>query len=122
MSNEPTQRREVRFLQVAEHRVAQDVVAGTSLATRRASVLRSRRAEIDEAIRAGDGKLLLHHPIEDRVDRRVGADPEPERQDGHEGDERGAGEGTEGEFEISHASVSWGTSAASRNAILRTKG
>src|SRR4029078_1201407 len=77
------------------------------LPARLAAILGTRRAQVHEPIGARNRKVLTAHPIEDRVDRRDGADPETERESGDDGHERCAGERSECEPEVSHGRAGW---------------
>src|SRR5437764_14435939 len=102
MAGDGAERGQLRVLQVAKHRVAQDVVARAGLTARCTSILRARSAEVHQSVGTGYGELLPHHAIEDRVDRRVGADAETEGECRDRSDERGATERPKGEPEVAH--------------------
>src|SRR5262249_42878678 len=102
MARNGGERRKLCLLQGAGHRGAEGVRAGTRLAARLASAFRPRGTEVHQAVGAGDSKVLSQHPIEDRIDRRVGADAEAERERGDGGHERRAREGPKGKLEVTH--------------------
>ncbi len=94
--------RQVRLLQVAEHRVAEDLVAVARLVARLGAGLRPRRPQVDEPIGILHRQLLEQDLVEQREDGGVRPDPERERQHGHGGDERRLGERARGELQVGH--------------------
>ena len=70
--------RSAGLLEVAEHRIAEHDLAVAGLTTLMAARSRTRRSEIDEAMRFGHRHRCDEHLIERRVDRGVRTDPERE--------------------------------------------
>ena len=94
-----------RLLEVPVHRIAEDVVAIAFCAREAARVgsgLRGRRQEVHEPSRIGNRQRPQEHLIEQRKDRGVCADPERQRGDGDDGDERRLEERPQSELEIGH--------------------
>ena len=97
-----TGKRRVGLFEVAEHRIAQHLVAVAGLIARVRAGLRPGRSEIDEARRVGDRQRPAKHLIEEREDRRVRANAECERQHGDDRHEWRLEQRPERELEILH--------------------
>ena len=76
-------------LQVAEHRVAEHLVASAGPVAEVRAGLRSRRLEIHQPIRLDDRQRTQQQLAVEGEDRRVGPDPESQRHDRDAGDDRG---------------------------------
>ncbi len=68
-------------LEIAEHRIAENLVARADVAARRAALLAARRQEIHELVRRRHAQLAQQHLLVDREDRRVDAEAERQRRD-----------------------------------------
>jgi hypothetical protein len=97
--------RHVGVLQVAEHRIAEHLVAAAGVAARVAPRLGPRRGQVDQPIGRLHRQRAQQHLVEQRVDGRVGADPECQGQDGDGGDERRARQCPKCELQVAHARV-----------------
>ena len=94
------------FLQVAEHQVAEHLIAVTRLVARLRPGLGTRRAQVDQPLRRLDGQGAHEHLVEERVNGGVGPDAEGERHDRHRRDEGALEQGTERELDVSHVGES----------------
>src|SRR5437867_5614453 len=92
-------------LEIAEHRIAEDELAAPRLTARLRARLRPGRGEIDEPLRLPHWKRPEKQLIEQREDRRVGADPERQRHDRDDGDERCLEQRAKSELQVGHWSV-----------------
>src|SRR5262249_21402896 len=94
--------RPVLRLEVAEHPVAEDAVAVPG----EPALMRPRAhgvaAEVHELLRPRHRERREEHLVEERKDRRIGADAERERQYGNDRDERRLEERPESQLEIPH--------------------
>src|SRR5687767_14922876 len=70
------------LFEIAEQRVAEDVIASARAPGRPASWLWSRRDQIDKFVRRRHGQLTQDEPLEDGKDRRVDSDTERKREHG----------------------------------------
>ena len=97
--------RRLHPLEVPEHRVAEHGVAVAGLVARLRAGLRAGRREVDQP------RGLLHRQrpqeelVEQREDGRVGPDPERQRDDGDDRDERALEERPERELEVQHGGI-----------------
>ncbi len=89
-------------LEIAEHRVAEHLIAVARLVARRGARLGSGGSQVHEAGRGVHRHRPEQQLVEDREDCRVRADPECQGGHGHGGDERRAGETPEGELQGEH--------------------
>ena len=80
MGGDPAERR-VRALQVAEHRIAEHFLAVPRHVAGGLAVVRSRRGELDEPVGMRHRQRLEEHLVEERIDRRIRADAERQRED-----------------------------------------
>ena len=70
-------------LEIAEHRIAEDLVAPAGAVAAGRPRLGSRGLEVDEPFRRGDRQRTQQHLAEDGEDRRVRSNAEGQRQDRH---------------------------------------
>jgi hypothetical protein len=82
------------LLEVHVHRVGVHPIPGV------AAVVRAALVDHDQLARLAHRQVAQHDLIDQGEDRRVGADPEGERQDGDDGEEGAATEPAEGIAEI----------------------
>jgi hypothetical protein len=94
--------RGLHALEIAEHRVAENLVAAAGLAAGIGPRLRPRRAEVHQLVRARDRKRPQKHLVEERENRRIGADPEGQREDRDRGHERRFEQGAQGQANVGH--------------------
>src|SRR4029450_11503839 len=90
------------LLEIAEHRNTEDAIAITRLAARVRSWLWPWSSEVDEARRFWNRKRPKQQLVEQREDRRRGADTERERQNCDEADEGGLDQRANGEPDVAH--------------------
>ncbi len=74
--------------EIAEHREAKDLLLRAAVVGRRAALFRARRREIHELVRVRHSQLAQQYLIVDREDRRVDAEPQSQRHDDDDGEER----------------------------------
>ena len=89
-------------LEVAEHRIAEHVVASAGVVAAAGPRLRSRALEVDQAFGLGDRQGAQEELAVQREDRRVGPDAERQRHDGHARDERSLEEHAQRQSDVGH--------------------
>src|SRR5579872_6979215 len=89
-------------LEVAEHAVAEHHVAVAGLSALMRPWTWRIAAEVDEPLRVAHWERREEQLVEQRVDRRIGADPERQRQDGDDRYERRFEERSNGELDVAH--------------------
>ncbi len=94
-------------LEVAEHGIAEGVVAVAGLVARGPAGLRPWRAEVHQPRRVLHRQRPEQHVVEDREDRGVRADAEGNRPHGHGGHERRLRQRAEREADIGQHGDSW---------------
>jgi hypothetical protein len=92
----------VRLLQIAEHQVAEDMLAVAGLVARVGSRFGTRGREIHELLRGRHRERPQQHLVEQREDRGVCADAQRERQDRHGGDKRCLEQPPDGQLQVGH--------------------
>ena len=96
----------LHLLEIAEHRVAEDLVALARLVARVASGLGPRRREVHQLVGRLDRQRPQQHLVEQREDGGRRPDPERQRDDGDHGDKGCPEQRAEGEFQVTHET--WG--------------
>ena len=92
----------LRPLEIPEHRVAEDLVAVSRLATPLRAGLGTRGREVDEPVWLQHRERTQQDLVEQREDGGVRADAERERNDRDAGDERRLEDCAEGQGDVSH--------------------
>ncbi len=88
--------------QVQEHRVGKDGIAVARVVARVRAVLDAGRPEIDQRLRRLDRQRAQENLVEQRKNRGVRADAEPQREHRHRRDKRRLAQHPEGERELAH--------------------
>ena len=88
--------------EVAEHRVAEDIVAVAGLIARVRAGLGTGRREVHQLVGSGTVSDSRSIWLKQREDRRIGADAERQRHDRDDRDKRGLEERPEGELRVDH--------------------
>ena len=89
-------------LQVAEHRVAERLVAGARVVAVAGSRLRAGGREVDQPVRVGHRQRAQHELAVQGEDRGVRADAEGQRQDRDAGDDRGLEQHAQRQPDVGH--------------------
>lgn len=87
-------------LQIAEHRIAEHLLAVAGLVAAVASRLGARRAEVHQHVWIGDRQRTQQHLVEDGVDGGIGTDFEGQCQHGHQRERRALEEETRREADV----------------------
>ena len=104
VGREPREHRR-RALEVAEHRVAEHDLAAACLRAALHTGLGAGCAEVDQLLRFGDRERTEQDLVEEREDRRVGADAESQREDRDRGHEWRLQQHARRELQILHHSA-----------------
>jgi len=92
----------LQALEVAEHRVAEHLLAVAGLLARRGAGLGPGRAQVHQLAGRRHRQGPQQHLVEQREDGRIGANTQGQRQDGHEAQKGGLGQVSERQTQISH--------------------